>query len=440
MIFGFGRKPVDNDDDDDDDEEEIEYVLFQGATNGVEPDMKGNAKLVQAGLIRTKELVTNAMSRRAEMIRLEPKGQVSVATMYVDGVPFPGAKMPVQAGLAITQMLKLLSGLDIKDRTKPQSGAVKAQLEDTKYEVRVDTAPVATGGERLIVRIQDVKQKFETPDELGWGEAIREKIRALASQKKGIILAVGPPMSGVSCAAFGVLRSIDAYLFNIYSLSKNGKDIAHVAEFQPEPGDSLTQTIGRAIRAEGDVLFLAPCRDADFAKMMVEDSEDACLLSEMTAKDCADAIARFTQMSGDPILCAERLHGLISQKLVRLLCPKCKQAYRPNPKLLQKVGLPPETKVLYRAPKPPEEDDEEFEDYEPCEKCGGVGYFGRTGLVEFIEITPGMKEIIENGADPQKIRDQAKKEKMQSWASDGLRLVAAHKTSLEELQRVFKPV
>jgi type IV pilus assembly protein PilB len=129
---------------------------------------------------------------------------------------------------------------------------------------------------------------------------------------------------------------------------------------------------------------------------------------------------------------------VISQKLVRLLCPDCKQAYRPNPKLLQKVGLPPETKVLYRAPKP-EEEEEEDEDYEPCEKCGGVGYFGRTGMVEFIETTPAMKEIIEAGADAAKIREQAKKEKMQSWQSDGMRLVAAGKTSLEELQRVFKP-
>ena len=147
MIFGFGRKN-DDDDDDDDDEEEIEYVLFQGALNGVEPDMKGNAKLVQAGLLRAKELVSDALSRRAEMVRLEPKGQFAVSTMYVDGVPFPGAKIPAPAALAITQMLKLLAGLDVKERTKPQSGGIKAQLEEIKYEIRIDTTPIP-GGERL---------------------------------------------------------------------------------------------------------------------------------------------------------------------------------------------------------------------------------------------------------------------------------------------------
>ena len=436
MIFGFGRKQVD-DDDDDDDEEEIEYVLFQGSQNGVEPDMKGNAKLVQAGLLRAKELITNALSRRSEMIRLEPKGQFAVATLFVDGVPFPGSKMPSQAALAITQMLKLLAGLDMKERSKPQTGAIKAQHLENKYEIRIDTSPVP-GGERLIVRLRNVKQNFETPDDLGWSEALKDKIRELTSLKKGIILAVGMPMSGVSCAAFGLLRSIDAYLFNIYSVAKTGKDISHVSEFQPEEGDSLQKTIGRAIRAEGDVLFLPPVREADFVKMMLEESEDACLISEMTAKDCADAIFRFTELSGDPILCAERLHGVLSQKLVRLLCTSCRQAYRPNPKLLQKVGLPPETKVLYRAPKPDEEAEDD-EEPELCEKCGGVGYFGRTGLVEFIEVTPGIKEVIESGANSAQLREQAKKERMQSCQSDGMRLVAAGKTSLEELQRVFKP-
>ncbi len=435
MIFGFGRKQVDDDDDDDD--EEIEYVLFQGAMNGVEPDMKGNAKLVQAGLLRAKELITNAISRRAEMVRLEPKGAFAVSTLFVDGVPFPGSKMQSQAALAVTQMLKLLAGLDVKERSKPQSGGIKAQHTEHKYEVRIDTTPVP-GGERLIIRIRNVKQNFETPDELGWSEGLKSKIKEMASQKKGIIIAAGMPMSGVSCAAFGLLRSIDAYLFNIYSLAKTGKDIAHVAEFKPEEGDGIQTTMARAIRAEGDVLFVPPVRDGEFAKIMLEEAEDACLITEMTAKDSADAIARFVQFSGDPILSAERLHGVISQKLVRLLCTTCRQAYRPNPKLLQKVGLPPETKVLYRAPKPDEEAEDD-EEPELCEKCGGVGYFGRTGMVEFIEITPGIKEIIEAGADPAKIREQAKKERMQSCQSDGMRLVAAGKTSLEELQRVFKP-
>ncbi len=438
MIFGFGRKQVD-DDDDDDDEEEIELVLFQGSLNGVEPDMKGNAKLVQAGLLRAKELVTSAIDRRAEMVRLEPKGQFSVSTLFVDGVPFPGAKMPSPAALAITQMLKLLAGLDVKERTKPQSGAIKAQHGDIKYEVRIDSTPVP-GGERLIIRIRNVKQNFETPDELGWSEGLKSKIKDMASQKKGIIIAAGTPLSGVSCAAFGVLRSIDAYLFNIYSVAKLGKDIAHVSEFKPEEGDGIQKTMARAIRAEGDVLFVPPLRDAEFAKIMLEEAEDACLITEMTAKDCADAIARFVQLAGDPIKSAEALHGVISQKLVRLLCMSCRQAYRPNPKLLQKVGLPPETKVLYRPPRPDEEEEgKDDEEPEVCEKCGGVGYFGRTGMVEFIEVTPGIKAVIEAGADPAKLREVAKKERMQSCQSDGMRLVAAGKTSLEELQRVFKP-
>ena len=112
MIFGWGKKKQEEDDE----EEEIELVTFQGSLNGVTPDLKENAKLVQAGLVRSKELVSQALSQRAELIRLEPKGQAAVATFYIDGIPNPGDRMPAQAGLAITQMLKLLAGLNIKER------------------------------------------------------------------------------------------------------------------------------------------------------------------------------------------------------------------------------------------------------------------------------------------------------------------------------------
>ena len=105
MIFGWGKKK-----EEEEEEEEIELVTFQGALNKVEPDLKENAKLVQAGLVKAKEIVTDALMKRAEMIRLEPKGQAAVATFYIDGIPTPGARMPAQTGLAVTQMLKLLAG------------------------------------------------------------------------------------------------------------------------------------------------------------------------------------------------------------------------------------------------------------------------------------------------------------------------------------------
>lgn len=434
MIFGRRK----GDDDIDDDEEEPEQVLFQGAQNGKEADLKANAKLVQAGLVRAKELISEALARRAEMVRLEPKGKVAVSMYFVDGVVYPGAKMPVQAALAITQMLKLLAGLDIKERTQPQSGGIHAEYAEKKYLVRIDTQPMEGGAERLIARIEDPKVRLEKAQDIGISEEIRNKIREHSSNRQGVILAVGPPMSGTSTTAIGIMRSVDAYMYSIFNLADlQGRDLAHVTDFKRNDGEELVAWIMRAKRQEADVIFVDPLRDATTTRTIFEEAEDRAFVSEMQAKDAADAILRLNAWLGDPKLTAERLKFVLSQKLIRKLCPDCRQAYRPNPKLLAKVGLPPETKVLYRVPRPVEKEDGTVEEPEECRKCNNIGYFGRMALFEAIEFTDSMKALVASGADANAIKAQAKKEGMQIFQKDGLRAVAEGKTSLEELQRVF---
>jgi type II secretory ATPase GspE/PulE/Tfp pilus assembly ATPase PilB-like protein len=428
-----------DDDDDDEDEEEIEQVLFQGALNGVTPDLAANKKLVQAGLIRAKELVSEALSRRAEMIRVEPKGNVAMAMFYIDGMPFPAGKFPVQAGMAITQMLKLLAGLSIQERTKPQAGGINAEYVEKKYRVRVDSTPIQGGGEKLMVRIEDPTIKLEKAEEIGISESIRKKVRTYTSSRAGIVLAVGPPLSGVSTTGMGLMRSVDAYLYSIYNLADlGGRDLAHITEFKLNEDETISQCITRAKRNEADVMIVNPLRDAEFAKLIFEEADDRSFLTEMTAKDAADAIVRLNAFLGDPKLTADRLKLVVSQKMIRKLCPECRQAYRPNPKLLAKVGLPPETKVLYRVPRPVENEDGEIEEPDDCPKCQNLGYFGRMALFEEIELTDAVKQVVASGADAAAIKAAAKKEGMQTLQQDGLRAVASGKTALEELQRVFQ--
>ncbi len=440
MIFGFGKgkKPKKAAKVRDEDEEE-ELVLFQGASNGVDPNLRENAKLVQSGLVRAKQLVSNAFSRRAEMIRIEPKAGATTATFYVDGVPFPAEKLSPQAGLAVTQMLKLLSGLDIKNRTKAQTGGMNAQYSSVNYLVKVDTTPLPGGAERLILRAQDKSKKLATPEDLGFSEDLKQRIREWTSRKKGVVLGAGMPMSGVTTTTNAILRGIDGYLYTIYSLTDmTGREVSHVKQFELKPEDNLVQSINRCKRAEGDVLYVDPFREAGFAKTIFDEADDVCFVAEMTARDAADAIAKVVELAGDPRVVADRLTAVVSQKLVRVLCSKCRQAFRPHPKLLAKVGLPPETKVLYRAFEA-SADAAAGEEEEECEQCGGMGYFGRTALIEAIEMTEDVKEVVIAGGDAAAIKAAARKQKMQSFQSDGLRLVAAGKTSIEELQRVFKP-
>lgn len=424
-----------------DEEEEIELVLFQGATNGTEADLKANAKLVHAGLVRAKEIVSDAMSRRAEMIRIDPKGKVAIAIYYVDGLATPAMKMTIQQAFAITQMLKLLAGLDIKERSKPQAGGIKAEYSEKKYILRIDSQPVpgAGGAERLIVRVDDPTVRLEKAEDIGISDDIRQKVRDYSSERNGVILAVGPPMSGTSTTALGLMRSVDAYMYGIYNLADlKGRDLAHVTDFPANEGEAFNDRIIRARRQEPDVLLVDPIRDATVAKMIFEHAKNVAFVSEMPARDTADSIVRLNAWIGNPKITAGQLKLVVSQKLIRLLCTECKQAYKPNPKLIAKVGLPPETKVLYRVPRPTENEKGEMEDPPPCRRCGNVGYYGRMALFEAIEMTDGMKEVVSRGGDAAAIKAQAKKENMQSFQSDGLRAVAEGRVSLEELQRVFQ--
>lgn len=430
MVFGWGKK-TEKPQEDDDDDEEMETVLFQGALNGVQPNMKENARLVSAGLVPAKELVSNGLARRAGSIRIDPKGERSQVTFIIDGVAYPGDRISKPEGLAITQVLKLLAGLDIKERKKPQQGGMKAEYEEIPYEIQIISQPVE-GGERLTVRCTNTKVKLDTPNDLGFTDEMKQKMRAMAS-KPGVFLVVGPPGSGVTTLKFAVMRGVDCFTHQIFTIGETGKKLDNITPFKPNEGDSLSFTLGRIFRVDGDIVMTPDLRDAETAKELWTDLEHAALISEMPAKDPPSAVVQLIEWLGAEEV-AKGLNGMIMQKLIRTLCSKCRQAYRPNPQFLKKVGLPEDLKVLYRKPKVEEDEPEP----DSCDKCGDVGYYGQVPMFEVLEVTDEMRALIATKPDAAAIRAQARKEKMLTVQQDALRLVAEGKTSLEEVQRVFK--
>lgn len=442
MVFGFGKKKAaapKNDDDDDDDghvevERRIENIQFLGPANGAEIDLESNDKLARAGLVPAKELISDALARRADTIRIEPKGNAGVIQLLIDGIPYAGGRLQIQRAHAITQMVKLLAGLDIQQRKKPQSGGIRAKLGKADYQLAVDATPVPGGYERLNIRALSLDQSLERPKELGFSDQMRERIRDLTAEKEGLFIIAGPPRAGVTSATVGVLRSVDGYQYSIYSVADlKGRDLIHITPFKGEPGDDLDTTMQRCIRVEADVIYCDPIRDAEYAKLLLKYQSKVSLIAEMPAREGVHALVTLMKWT-DPKSVAEGVKVVVSPKLIRLLCSGCRMAYRPNPKLLQKLGLPPETKTLYR-PRPPRTDDPE---YEECRKCGGVGYQGRTGVYQFIEMTEGLKKVIAAGGGEDAITAVIKKEKMQTRHHEGLRLAAEGRTSLEEVQRAFK--
>lgn len=433
-------------DNDDDSEEEIEYVLFQGATNGKEANLEENAKLAAAGLPLAKEIVTEALALRGELFKVEPQGDKALVTYFVDGMKRPGPRLPIQRANALVQILKLLSGSDVKVRDKPQIGGLNAKYRDLPFELSVKTrpAPPAKGqkapAEHLTVVFRNTKTKRAVPEDIGMPDVIKDKVRHYGKSNSGVVLVVGAPESGLTTTALCTLRCVDSYMYQCYIVGDLGtRTVLNVPVFKQEEGHSLEHTFMRIQRNEGNLVYMAEFTDPEVVKDVMQASMEMTFMSEMYARDAADGIIKFVELVGNPALAAEQLRMVISHKLIRKLCPKCREAFRPNPKLLAQVGLPEDTETLYRKARPPEPDEKTGELPEPCRACDGAGFRARAAVFEMIDVTEGMKAVIAAGGDSAAIRKQAKEEKQLSCQKDALRLVLDGSTGLDELQRVFAP-
>ncbi len=417
--------------------------MFQGALNGKEANLNANARLAQAGLIPAKEIITDAITRRCEQLRIEPKGERAVVQLVIDGVAHAGGRLSKAQGHAITQMMKLLSGLDVQQRQRSQSGGLRAELAGTKFVLQVQASPLQTGGERLVVKIRNLALAPKSPEEVGFSSELKDRIRELTGQKKGIFLVCGGPGSGVSTTTFGVLRCLDAYQYTVYTVGDTqGWDLPNLTKGERTDTESLEVLYERLIRSEADIIYVDPPRNAESARLLLKVQSRTAFIAEFPVADAISGIVQFAKLAGDDRAAAEGLIATMSQRLIRTLCKDCRLAYRPNPKILAKIGLPPETKTLYRAPSAPQVDPEkpgEAVEYSPCDTCGGSGYFGRTGLFELVEMTEGMRQLVAAGKGPPELKALSRKESKFSLQQEGLKLVVEGKTSLEELQRVFQP-
>jgi type II secretory ATPase GspE/PulE/Tfp pilus assembly ATPase PilB-like protein len=272
---------------------------------------------------------------------------------------------------------------------------------------------------------------------------MRERIREYAAQGSGLIVISGPPFSGVTTTTRAVMRTVDVYLYSCFSLADMGsRELPNVTPFKlREASDNFATSVMRMKRLEADVIYIDPIKTAARAKEVFAELDKAVMICELPAKDAVHALLQLAEWVGSLDEVIKNVSLSISTKLIRKLCEDCKEAYRPHPKLLQKIGLPPETKLLYRPRTPPDPDDPEVteEDLEPCETCGDVGYVGRTGMYEMVEMTDALKEFLNTSPPYAAIKTEVRKLGQQTTQKEGLRLVAEGVTSLEELQRVFRP-
>lgn len=429
----------DDDYDDEGDSEEEEVISFGGPLNGNAVDLKANARLMKAGMKPLKELLSDAVARRSELVKIDPEGPRVVTSFFVDGIKRPGPKLHGKQALPIVHLLKLLAGLEPKTGRTPERGGMKAEYRDVKLELTVKTRPGKGGQEHVTVKVRAAKIKRETPEDIGIPNVIRLTVRD-RSLSGGVILTCSPPETGLSTTSMCVMRCVDSYQYQCYTLGDlQGREILNVPNFEAEDGHTLDQTFVRIKRNEASAVYMDSLTGKEeIVKTITKQSIDIGILSEIEAADAAAGIIKYCELLGDRQLAAEQLRCVVSHKLIRKLCPKCREAFRPSDRLLAQMGLPDNIKTLYRKgdTEGGYEDEEEFEE---CKRCDSVGFRGRVAIFEMIDVTDGIKEVILSGGDAAAIKAKAKEEKQISFQKDALRLVADGTTGLEELQRVFRP-
>jgi general secretion pathway protein E len=380
-------------------------------------------------------MVGKALQERATDIHLEPNDADMAIRYRIDGMMTNQEPLERGTGDAVVNIFKVIANLDITEKRKPQDGSFSAEIDDRPVEFRVATAG-SVNGEKMVMRILDSSQKLLSLSQLGMRDKMRDQILSIIKQTHGMFLVCGPTGSGKSSTLYAFLNEIDRYQQNVITIENPVEfRLDHVTqiEISEDAGKTFASELRSILRQDPDVIMIGEIRDKETAEIACQAAQTGHIVfSTLHANDAVTAVGRMVDLGVEPFTLGTALRGVLSQRLVRLLCPICKVRYKPDPELLKKAGLPVDKiKYFYRPPNPDELK-------EVCPNCRGSCFQKRTGLFELLIFNDNIRALIKANPDLIAIKAEAIKNGMRSLYEDGMRLVLDGKTSLPELQRVSK--
>jgi type II secretory ATPase GspE/PulE/Tfp pilus assembly ATPase PilB-like protein len=410
-------------------------ITFIGKSQGTGKEDPGRVRQAEESrsYMACKELVYDAVLRRATDIHLEPTVEQLSVRYRIDGILHAAEPFDRPTGDAVVNVFKVLSALDISEKRKPQDGSFGAKLQGRDLDFRVATSG-SKAGEKLVMRILDNTTAITKLEDLGMRPKLIEQVRGLVTQPHGMFLCCGPTGAGKSTTLYAALREIDRYQKNIITVEdpiEYHLDNITQMEVNTKAGQTFAGSLRSILRQDPDVIMVGEIRDQETASIACQASNTGHMVfSTVHSNDAVTALFRLLDLGVEPFMIASALSGVLAQRLVRLLCEACKEPYKPKPDFLRKANLPVEkVDVFYRRPENPEQ---------VCQQCGGTGYFGRIGIFELMVLTEPMREMIRENPSITKIKAEARKNGMIYLQEDGLRQVIQGRTSIEELLRVVK--
>jgi general secretion pathway protein E len=372
-------------------------------------------------------LIGHAASLRASDIHIEASADRVVLRLRVDGLLRDIDPPPSGLHDNIVSRIKVMAGLNIAERRLPQDGRFRVVVEGREIDLRVSIVPTLHG-ESLVLRLLDRVHAPLDLAELGFTGALREELTRLVDLPSGMLLVTGPTGSGKTStlyAALQLLNSRERKILTVEDPVEYQLPGINQIPVRPAIGLNFATLLRSLLRQDPDILLVGEIRDLDTARIAAQASLTGhLLLSTLHTNDAVGAIIRLVDMGLEEYLIAAVLKGVLAQRLVRCLCPACRQPYRPEPELLRHprlAGMAAGELTLHRPV--------------GCESCGGTGYRGRTAIAELLLFDERLNRCVVGGADAGTLLAEARAGGLVDLHSDGLAKAAAGITSLDEVLR-----
>ena len=381
---------------------------------------------VFSGIENAREILENALHKRASDIHIEPAAQEYRVRLRVDGSMLPDRSFTTNDGMRLVSALKTLAQVDIAERRKAQDGRFGARQGNRAVDFRAATVP-SVHGEKLVLRILDRKSGVRGLNDLGMPQKMMDHFAQIVHSRSGMILATGPTGSGKTSTLYAALAQLDATQLNLVTIEDPVEyELAGATQIPVNAKAGVTYESGlrSILRQDPDVILVGEMRDLESAQIALRAALTGHLVfSSLHTRDAIGAVLRLEEMGIESHLIASALFVVLSQRLVRIVCDSCRQPYECAGNELSSLGIELEPGgTLYRAV--------------GCRKCEGTGYLGRTGIFEMLVFDDAIRQPVNNGIEEDDLLRLAREKGFARFREDGAMKVLLGITTVDELLKV----
>ncbi len=376
-----------------------------------------------------------AFEQRASDIHIEPRRELGIVRFRIDGVLHQVYQIPMSVMAAMVSRIKILGRMDLVEKRRPQDGRIKTRTADgLEAELRLSTLPTAFG-EKLVMRIFDPEVLVRNFSDLGFSDEDRKRWEVMSNSPNGIILVTGPTGSGKTTTLYSTLKQLATPEVNVCTIEDPIEMVEpafNQLQVQTVIDLSFAEGVRALMRQDPDIIMVGEVRDLETAEVAIQAALTGHLvLSTLHTNDAPSAVTRLLDLGLPSYLISATMLGVMAQRLVRVLCPSCKEA---RPATAEDDAMWDRLVAPWKANRPAQ-----FHHPVGCLDCRMTGYRGRIGLYEILALSPDMKQLISESAEIAKIRDLAYREGMKPLRISGAMKVAAGVTTLAEVFKVAPP-